>query len=182
MLRAFGVKRRMRRSPSRMRIGTSTVDRMFSRSLLISADLLVASVELVVDGRQLLVGGLELFLGGLQLLVHALKLFVARDELLVGRVEVVVGAVLVVDERLQVFLGRRQLVLELGDPPSLSRPTVRVGGRPSASFAVLGRSGVSSNSTTKSCSFASGSAANGHDDEVAGLGDARPGRPRRPWS
>jgi hypothetical protein len=36
MFRAFGVKRRIRRSRSRMRIGTSTVDRMFIRSLLIS--------------------------------------------------------------------------------------------------------------------------------------------------
>ena len=97
MLRALGVKRRMRRSRSRMTIGMSTVASRFTRSLLTWRDLLVAAVQLVVDGGQLLVGRLQLFLRRLQLLVHALQLFVARDQLLVGRAEIVVGPPVLLD-------------------------------------------------------------------------------------
>ena len=76
------------------------------------ADLLIAAVELVVDGGQLLVGRLQLFLRRLQLLVHALELFVPGDQLLVGRAEIVVRPAVLLDERLQVLLRRRELVLE----------------------------------------------------------------------
>ena len=122
-------------------------------------DLVVAAVQLVVDGGQLLVGRLELLLGGLELLVHALELFVAGDELLVGRAELVVGPAVLLDERLEVLLGRRELVLELGEPPVARRAQSTRG-------AACGRrrwrrrrpARASSNSTTKSGSLTSGQA------------------------
>jgi hypothetical protein len=79
-------------------------------------------VQLVVDGGQLLIGRLQLLLGGLQLLVHALELFVPRDELLVGRPEVVVRPAVLFDERLEIFLRRHELVLDLRDPTPLVDP------------------------------------------------------------
>ena len=142
MLLALGVKRRIRRSRSRMMIGMSTVASRFSRSLLTCVEFLIAVLELVVDGGQLLVRRLQLFFRGLELLVHALELFVARDQLLVGRTEIVVRPPVLLDERLQVLLRRaraRAPAWEVaGAPPAFQAlgflPAVAaVGCRPSRS-------------------------------------------------
>ncbi len=75
----------------------------------------VPVLELLVDGRQLLVGRLELLLRGLELLVGRLELLVRRKDLLVGALELLVRRFLLLDDRLQVVLGGRQLLLELHD-------------------------------------------------------------------
>ena len=78
-------------------------------------DFLIAVAQLVVDGAQLLVGGLQLFLGCFQFFVGALEFFVAGKDLFVGGLQLFIGGLLGFDDRLEVFLGGRELLLEPGD-------------------------------------------------------------------
>ena len=128
------------------------------------ARLQVAAVQLVVDRGQLFVGRLQLLLRRLQLLVEALQLFVARDQLLVGRAEIVVGPAVLLDQGVQVFRRRRQLVLEHGHAAARPSADARLGAFPPAGLALgllPGGAVASSNSTTKSRSLTSGRPANG---------------------
>ena len=82
-----------------------------------AAQLDVAVLQLLINGRELLVHGLQLFLGGFQLFVGALQLFVAGQDLFVGGLQLFVGGLLGFDDRLEIFLGGGELLLEPGDFP-----------------------------------------------------------------
>ena len=81
---AFGVKRRMRRFPSTMSIGTSTLGHA-DEVAVGGVELGVPRLHLLVESGELLVGGLKFLLRGLKLLVQTLQLFVAGYELFAGQ-------------------------------------------------------------------------------------------------
>ena len=74
---ARGVKRRIRRSVSRKRIGMSTPVSRLPRSS-VNWDSSISFLQFVVEGGEFFVRGLQFLLGGLQFLVGALQFFVAR--------------------------------------------------------------------------------------------------------
>ncbi len=77
--------------------------------------LLVAVLDFFVDRIKLFVGRFQFFLRGLQFLVGALQFLVAGLNFFVGRLQLFVGRFLRFDDRLQIFLGAGEFLLELRD-------------------------------------------------------------------
>lgn len=116
----FGVEYENRDVDDREKVDEITVDLV---------RFLVAIPELFVDRRQLFVGRLKLLFRRFELFVHALQLFVSRDELFVRRAEIVGRPHVLVDEELQILLGCRELVLQLGNAQIAGERLRRAAGR-----------------------------------------------------
>src|SRR4029450_1131138 len=131
---AIGVNRRIRRSGPRMTMGSWTLARRWTKSLLLwpSSTLRFWSSSLTV--AQLLVAGLYFFLGSLDLLVDALQLLVGRLHFLVGGLQLLVGRLLLLDDGLQVFAGSGQF---LEEPLRLTLLRLLLGRPAEAALAVL---------------------------------------------